>query len=356
MRFKSVVLLLLLWMAQAQAMQLVELYQVDEPVPAGGKDSRQELLGRAFDSQIWRLTGLEKLDKYPVLQQLREDPQEVIRGYSNRNTLLRVRFDPASLLGVLQQQELAIWGEQRPVLLLWWTQKDLHGQHLYNDAQRMAQLIVQRADYRGLPVRFPLADLQEQILTESLNLLDSAQVNELLQRYSADMLLRVSVDDAASPQARWQLYEQGHLRQGSIKAQTVPELADGVFKDLGRYFINKYAVVQGQGEALNIQVSGLSFNRLMVVEQLLQPFAAKLLKLDGDYGVWQVRAMPEQLRALFELQQIQQLPAPQQQVYQPEPQPESQLELEPEQADAGLSESEPEPELAAPLHIDLYFQ
>lgn len=358
-------LLALLLAVQARAIQVTDLYQVDETLPAGEQVERKELFGRAFDSLLWRITGLKTLEQYPALQQLRADPQELIRGYSNRNTFLRIRFDPASLLAGLQQQELAIWGEQRPVLLLWWTQQDAHGQHLYNEDQRMARLVAGRAAYRGLPVRFPLADLQEQILTERLQLQDQEQVEQLLQRYGADLLLRVSVDDQTQPGAGWQLYEQGRLRKGSLRAEDVPGLADGIFLEVGQYLIQKYAVLQGQGDALHIQVAGLDFERLLMVENLLEPFAARLLLLDADRAVWQVRAMPEQLRALFELQQIRQQPNPEpvpEPVPAPELQPESGQELELEQELPGQDqqadqepEQEPAVEQALP-DIDMYFQ
>lgn len=360
MRFKTLVLLVLLWPLQALALQVTDLYQVDEPVPPGEDSNRQQLLSSAFDSMIWRLSGLSDLQAYPQLQQLREDPQEVIRGYSSRSTILRVNFDPASLLSVLQQQELAIWGEQRPAILLWWTQQDGHGQHLYNSDQRMARLIVQRADYRGLPVRFPLADLEEQILTERLSLQEREQVDQLLQRYSADVLLRVNVDAAARPGASWQLYEQGRVRRGKNSAASVPALADAIFVELGEYFVQKYAVRHGEGQSLNIQVSALDFERLLQVEKVLAPFSGKLIKLDPEYGIWQVNAMPEQLRALFELQRIRQQPAPViPQPVQPPPEPLQQPEAEPEPPATGLPDDGAElqqPEQLVPLHIDLYFR
>lgn len=303
----------------AQAVQMPGLYQVSEELLEQDSDARDRALSRAFGAVVWRLTGTSNLDAYPELKAYSADPQDLITGYRHRDSVLRVHFDANSVLSLLQQQGLAIWGEQRPLLLLWWTQQDAHGQQLFSSGQLKAEGIAKYAEHNGLPVIFPMADLQEQIFTDGLQLREKKpQVEQLLQRYAANVFLRVAVsDDVQQPSASWQLYEQGQIRQGTVEAGTTADLADAVFFDLAEYFINKYAVLPGEGESLAVQVNELDMQRFTLVEQTLQVFNAKLVSLQGGQGVWQVKALPEQLRSLFALQRMVELPVPE--VVQTEP-------------------------------------
>lgn len=294
----------------AQAVQMPSIYQVSvEQLTSDENQAREKALSRAFSTVVWRLTGVSNLEDYPQLKQHSADPQDLVTGYNHRDTTLTVRFDAASVLNALQQQGLATWGAQRPVLLLWWTQRDTHGQQLFSDGQLKAESIAKHAEHNGLPVRFPMADLQEQMLTDRLQLTqDAEQVEQLMQRYAGDVFLRVVVEQEPQPTALWQLYEQGKVRQGKVEASKVDDLPDAVFFQLANYFVHKYAVLPGQGEVLKVQVNDLTMQRLVTVENLLQVYNAKLVRLVGQQGVWQVKALPEQLRSLFALQHMRELP------------------------------------------------
>lgn len=354
----------LLMASFAQAVQMPSIYQVDEEqLASDDSQARDKALSRAFSKVVWRLTGVSDLENYPELKKQSVDPQDLITGYSHRDATLTVRFDATSVLNLLQQQGLATWGAQRPMLLLWWTQQDAHGQQLFGDGQLKTEGIAKYAEHNGLPVRFPMADLQEQMLTDRLQLQNSTQIEELLQRYAADVFLRVTVDEDRQPTAQWQLYEQGKVRQGKVAANNVTDLADAVFFELAGYFVNKYAVLPGQGEALKVQVNELTMQRLAAVEKLLQVYNAKLIKLDGQQGVWQVKALPEQLRSLFALQHMHELPVPkieqltQETMGETEQSPEKVTENSEESAamNAELSAEEIEKPRVAQDKIDLLF-
>jgi len=293
-----------------QAVQMPSIYQVnEEQLSSDDSEARDKALSRAFSTVVWRLTGITSLEGHSELIKQSADPKDLITGYSHRDATLTVRFDPSSVLSLLQQQGLATWGAQRPMLLLWWTQRDAHGQQLFSDGQLKSDGIAKHAEHNGLPVRFPMADLQEQMLTDRLQLQqDSVKIEELLQRYAADAFLRVVVDEERQPTAQWQLYEQGKVHQGKVETNTVADLGDAVFFELAEYFVHKYAVLPGQGEALKVQVNDLTMQRLAAVEKLLQAYNAKLVKLDGQQAVWQVKALPEQLRSTFALQHMHELP------------------------------------------------
>ena len=297
---------LLLTSAAASAAQVTGLFRVNEALLETDDTSRDAALSQAFGSMVWKLTGLKSLEPYPNLQAHAAAPQAFIIGYTHRNAMLSVQFDAASMLRLLQDEQLPVLGMQRPLLLLWWTQQDLHGQQLVGDGHQQAEALTAMALDKGLPVRLPLSDLQEQMLTDSLEVMGtSSALSELQQRYATNAFVRVHVDGNS---ARWTLVDQGKVKRGQARANDAEALQQQVFTQIADYVVQQYAILPGQGDSLHIQVNGLDMMRLDALEKLLAPYNAKLLRLDGRQGVWQVQALPEQLRALFALQRLHELP------------------------------------------------
>lgn len=323
------------------AAQVHGLFRVDEELLEPDDAARDVALGKAFASVVWRLSGIKNLNAYPQLKAQAGDPQALITGYTHRDSVLSVQFDAASLLNLLREQEVAVLGMQRPMLLLWWSQQDLHGQQLLGDGHTQAENIVDQAAQKGLPVRFPLADLQEQMLTDNMRTSQlSPDIEGLLERYASDAFVRVVEDGNA---AQWTLVEQDRVSRGQVQADNPVALNNEVFRQLAEHFINRYAVLPGQGEQLRVQVNGLDAQRFALLENLLSPYGARLHSMNGQQGIWLVQALPEQLRALFAMQRLHELPVP---------------EIEPETVviDSTQVESEGQNTAVAPREkIDLLF-
>ncbi|MCE6983853.1 DUF2066 domain-containing protein, partial [Pseudomonas frederiksbergensis] len=78
--------------------------------------------------------------------------------------------DPGSTERALRQAGLALWGNNRPSILGWWLNDSAEGSSLVGDGQGSAEPLRRAAQHRGLPLRLPLADLQEQLVATGKNL------------------------------------------------------------------------------------------------------------------------------------------------------------------------------------------
>ncbi len=156
--------------ATALAENVSGLYQVREPVTGPGAEARTAATVKALDTLVQRLTGDPKAVQSPALAELRKGPQQIINQVGSEAgppESVVVEFDPGSTERALRKAGLALWGSNRPSILGWWLNDTVEGSNLVGDGQASAQPLRRAAQHRGLPLRLPLADLQEQLVANA---------------------------------------------------------------------------------------------------------------------------------------------------------------------------------------------
>ncbi|MEO4047871.1 DUF2066 domain-containing protein [Pseudomonas sp. CAU 1711] len=309
---RLLVLCLTLLSLPARAETVEGLYQVREAVASQQPEERVAALGRALETLLLRLTGDAKALQSPALEGVRQDPQQLVSQYVYEGDTLVVDFDPLTTENKLRQAGLALWGANRPSILTWWLNGGAEGASLVGDGQEASAPLRRAAQHRGLPLRLPLADLQEQLLAtpENLSTNQPEALREASQRYGADALLAVQArEEGGQWQAQWRLWLGDSREQGSAAAGSRQELADAVLLAVGQRLAPRFLVKPGASGALTLEVQGADLARFAELERLLEPFSARLLRVKGDQLVWQVNASAEQLRAQLGLAGLQEVPA-----------------------------------------------
>lgn len=299
----------------AQAETVSGLYQVREPVDGQGSEARTQATGRALDTLVLRLTGDPKAPQSPALANLRKDPQQVINQVGTEAgppEALLVEFDPGSTERALRQAGLALWGSNRPSILGWWLNDSVEGSSLVGDGQAAAEPLRRAAQHRGLPLRLPLADLQEQLVADAKHIegSDPAPLREASERYSADALLAVHAHEADGKwQGKWQLWVGDQREQGSAEGGDQAALADAVLLAVSNRLAPRYVTRPGASSDLQVQVQGMNLQRYAELSRVLEPYGARLLMADGGTLTYGVTGNREQLRAQLSLAKLQELPA-----------------------------------------------
>jgi hypothetical protein len=291
------------------------LYQVREPVASQQPEVRDAALQKALDTLIVRLTGDPAAPQNAALAELRKDPQQVIGqyGYAPGNEqALVVEFDPASTQRALQQADLPLWGANRPSILAWWLSDEDDGSHLIGDGQPNAAGLRRAALYRGLPLRLPLADLQEQLLATP-ETLQAGQVQELQaasQRYSADAVLAVYArQEGEQWQAQWQLSFGDNAEQGNATGADPAALEDAVMLAVSQRLAPHFVVAPGAAQRLTLIVEGADLGRYAQLQQIVDGLNGRLRSVEGTRLVYEVNTSAEQLRTQLALLQLQEAPA-----------------------------------------------
>jgi hypothetical protein len=295
----------------AQGETVNDLYQVREPVASQQPEERNQALVRALDTLVLRLSGDPKAVQNPALEALRKDPQQLISQYGYDGQTLVVDFDPVTTERALRQAGVPLWSANRPAILAWWLNRSGEGASLVGDGQEAAAPLRQAAQNRGLPLRLPLADLEEQLLAtpEQLTSAQPGALTQASERYGADALLAVDASEADGKwQAQWRLWLGDSREQGTVEAADNAALADAVLAEVSQRLAPRFVVAPGAGQNLELEVQGADLARYAELSRLLEPFGARLLKVEGDRLEYRVNASPEQLRAQLALAGLQESP------------------------------------------------
>ncbi|MFP6849572.1 MAG: DUF2066 domain-containing protein [Pseudomonas sp.] len=296
---------------QAFAAPVSDLYQVREAVSSQQPEDRAAALNRALDTLVLRLTGKADAAQSPALAALRKDPQQIISQYGYEDDQLLVDFDPHSTDRVLRQAGLALWGANRPSILLWWLSDASDGSRLIGDGQAAAAVLNQAAQHRGLPLRLPLADLSEQLVgvAENLTVNYPEALREASERYAADALLAVVAREGNGQwQAEWRFWLGDEREQGAVQGADQAALADAILLAVSQRLAPRFIVAAGAANSLTVEVQGVDLARYAELQRILEPFAAQLSKVEGDTLTFAVQANAEQLRAQLGLAHLQEVP------------------------------------------------
>lgn len=300
----------------SHAENLKGLYQVREPVSSQTPQERDQATQRALDTLVLRLTGDAKAPQNPGLEAIRKDPQQIISRYgydAGPPESLKVDFDPVSTERALRQAGLALWGSNRPSILSWWLNDSAEGSSLVGDGQASAAPLRRAAQHRGLPLRLPLADLNEQIVATAPNLegADPAPLRAASQRYAADALLAVHANEVEGGQwqAKWRLWLGDQREQGTVQGADTAALADAVLLAVSQKLAPRFVAKAGASTEQLLEVQGMTLERYAALGQLLEPFRAKLVRVEGDRIIYRVTGSTEQLRAQLGLAKLQEVPA-----------------------------------------------
>ncbi|MFV3328025.1 DUF2066 domain-containing protein [Pseudomonas sp. NY15372] len=311
--------------AVAQAETVSGLYQVREPIDGQGSEARAQATSKALDTLVLRLTGDPKAAQSPGLAALRKDPQQIINQVGTEAgppEALVVEFDPGSTERALRQAGLALWGSNRPSVLGWWLNDSVEGSNLVGDGQSAAGPLRRAAQHRGLPLRLPLGDLQEQLVANAQQLEgnDPAPLREASERYNADAMLAVHAQETDGKwQGKWQLWLGDQREQGNVEAADQAALADAVMLAVSSRLAPRYVTRPGASSQLQLQVQGMNLPRYAELSRVLEPYGPRLRQAEGDTLTYSVTGNREQLRAQLGLAKLQELPPEQ----APAPQPDA---------------------------------
>ena len=299
-----------LFSLSSEAATVSDLYQVREPVASQQPEERDAALGRALQTLVLRLTGDREAVNNPALAELRKDPQQIISQYGYEEDSLLVDFDPVSTDRSLRQAGLSLWGANRPAILAWWLNDASDGSNLVGDGQSSAVPLHQAAQHRGLPLRLPIADLNEQLLAtpENLGAVEPEALRTASERYAADALLAVQArEDNGEWQAQWRLWLGDAREQGKAQGADQAALADAVLLLVSERLAQRYVVAPGAATSLTLEVQGADLARYAELQRILEPLAAQLHKVEGDRLIYRVNANAEQLRAQLALVHLQEV-------------------------------------------------
>jgi hypothetical protein len=245
-------------------------------ITVGGKseDERASALGRALRQVVSKLSGVAQ-PSGAVLDAAAADAQRFVQQFSYRDTqdtaaplALWARFEPSAVDALLRDAGVPVWGAQRPDVLVWLVIAHGAGIEIVAseaDGEGVLHALRQRAWERGVPLAFPLLDLEERMRIQAAELwaLDQARIAEVSARYAPAAVLvgRVESDGAGAWLARWWFDERGSAAQWQTRGASAAAAAAGAMDGIADRLAARYALLPGDAQAvpggIEVRVSGV---------------------------------------------------------------------------------------------------
>ncbi|MDA0705839.1 MAG: DUF2066 domain-containing protein [Proteobacteria bacterium] len=300
----------------AQAVEVAALYTAQVALDAEAEDPREQAYETALLEVLLRVAGSElSADREKVALLFPNPAAYVVQFRPGDDDTLWVSFDGEAIESMLRQTGQTVWGDDRPVTLVWlavdWGQGDREiitaddPERTPDEARSidrnrlLRQRVLDMAEQRGLPVLFPLLD------TEDLQNVGFSDIwggfdDPLLAasaRYDVDSILVGRIRPATGQRNRWNYYFGGEERSWEGE----PEAVIGQVADLlaSEFAVSGSAPLQ----TVQLSVSGIdsvdayaAIQHMLAATSVIESFSVK--EVFGDrvrYGV-EARGGAERLR------------------------------------------------------------
>ena len=227
----------------------------------------------ALRQVLVRVAGQDAiLDTDPAISLLK-DPAQLVQQYryytvpESEPPVLKmwVRFDGEAVRQALQQQGVSYWGAERPDTLVWLAVEDRGKRYVVaaDDGTEVYRQVEQAARQRGVPVLFPLMDLEDQSQVRFSDIWGGFFDNVLAasQRYNPQAVLigRLNRSPSGAWSSRWQLEVAGKPSSWSDSHPQLASLAQQGIDDTADILASRFAVSQAGGNlnAVSISVTGV---------------------------------------------------------------------------------------------------
>ena len=162
---------------------------------------------------------------------------------------LQLSFDPSVIRKLLSDMNANFWPTSRPKILVWLVEDTANSRRLINKDDSAGALykgLRHTAMSRGLPLSYPLLDLEDQnkVSADEVWALNEAAIQDASARYSADVIFvgRVSKTSSGRLRATWQFLHAGQSRFYDSQSQNYKEVGSAGLNPLADFLSQRYAI------------------------------------------------------------------------------------------------------------------
>lgn len=285
----------------ASAAVVSNLYQATVPASGRGDAARNAAFATALRMVAVRASGLRDAGERLSPATVADARRYVQRFGDNPDGTLQVGFDGDSIDRILAQNDLPVWGRERPLTLVWLSIEDAAGQQSWVGPDVVlpeTRVIQQVAALRGLPLVWPVMDMEDRLLAGALgnDEQEATRLAALASRYRADGILVGRARRAATGEltVRWSLHfgETTNATSGSL-AEGVQFAADHLSRvfaaaagSVQDVLVDVTAIdsLQAYAETLNY-LEGMTLVRSAAVDHVSGDTVRFRLQVRGDAGL-----------------------------------------------------------------------
>jgi hypothetical protein len=212
--------------------------------------------------------AIKKASRYLSKFSYQETPLQPVESSEGEEQLpysLELQFRKPAILDLLRASNEPIWAENRPATLVWLVIDDIAGRRLPtdDDETELKQIVETRAARRGLPLVWPVYDLQEQatVSVDSLWAADAKAIGLASQRYDSSVTLlgRLLGTSDGKWRVAWEYNFNGEFTYSDSECEILDDCIAGPIDAVAELLSSRYALVStDQGNVAKVKVAGVS--------------------------------------------------------------------------------------------------
>ncbi len=266
------------------------LYQGVVPVVSQSQTERNQVLQQALANVFIKVSGNSQILNQPAIKSHLADASSLMQEFSylpshqTKPYLLLVNFDADGVNKIFTDASIPIWGQNRPLILVLLTyEAPAHPIEIINaDSATIPDIVKQTTDLRGLPVIFPMMDMQDmsQITANAITTNDMTKLSNAAKRYASDAILvgRV-IQNPTGVTTQWKLMMGTDQWGWNITGRTLPDIFASLSTAMGDALASRLATVVTNTvqTQLTLNITGVSegddFEQMMNYLKHLTPVA-----------------------------------------------------------------------------------
>ena len=276
-RFFCFIILTVLFCSPAMAVSVKDLYTAEVLVPSAGNAGLAQNAKAGLLQVLVRVSGSTDVEQNPTISAALANPADyyyqygydatdrtlTVDGHQVPARILKIAFEPSAIAKLLRDAGLPVWGSNRPTVLAWVAVSDASGRRILTDNDKNAELLSleDEAKRRGLPLLFPLLDLEDTSTVSTAEVwgLFLDRIDAASARYNPDVVLAARIQQDASGQwtGTWSYRVDNKWQELSDSAFTSNDLIDAMVDKLADQLARRYAVGSSRGNML-LKVEGIN--------------------------------------------------------------------------------------------------
>ena len=258
----------------------------------------------ALAQVLVKVTGQASSLKHAQIRLALAQPDTYLKHFSfatqvvdqQAQALLELTFDQAQVDQLVNQAGLLVWGSERAAVLVWLVEEKQGERLIINELGHpvMAQIAAQ-AKTRGMPLIWPLLDLEDQLAIDAGALwgLFREPIFQASLRYQADAVLvgRIYQNQLQQWHVRWNFWLDEVEHEWSAKGADLTALVSPLQDRLAKGLVAKFILPGALKGATAVTESQSLRQVLLVVEQVdsLDDYAQLQQALASMVGISHVR-------------------------------------------------------------------
>ncbi|MCU7960349.1 MAG: DUF2066 domain-containing protein [gamma proteobacterium symbiont of Bathyaustriella thionipta] len=257
-----------------------DLYSASAPLQQDDKAGQDAAIQQAFSRVLLKVSG----DRHAAADKaLKHAAADLVQQYQRRlddaeppQSSLWVQFNEAGVNDLLRANGYTVWGQPRPEALLWVGLQQADDRRLISadESKELLAEVRQVARERGLPLIFPLMDLQDRAALKASHLWGDFEqsIREASDRYDTALVLTVRIheQDRKRWQASWAAYsahDSSHFESEAVSAGKALALGLNQFIDT---LVRQSAVPVGRADTQQLRVRISNINNFSDYENVRQ--------------------------------------------------------------------------------------